>query len=107
MGQQETLALQQTALLFNDLIGGGEQIGRHRQAERLGGFEVEHRFVLGRRLHRQVGRLGAAEYAIYVAGCVPALFDLIRSVGDQAAAGSEVTVGVDRGQSVSGRQLDD
>ena len=63
--------------------------------------------VLGRRLHRQVGRLLALEDAIDVAGRAPVLVDQIRPVGDQAAAGDEEAVGVDRGQLVPGRQRDD
>ena len=68
LGQLQTPALQQTPPLFNDLVGGGEQIGRDRNAERLGGLEIDHHFVLGQRLHRQVGRLLALEDAIDIAG---------------------------------------
>src|SRR5215467_2858314 len=42
---------------FNHLVGAGEQRWRHVEAERLGGLKVDHQLVLGRRLHRQVGRL--------------------------------------------------
>ena len=66
--------------------------------ERLGGLEVDHKLVLGRRLHRQVGRLLALEDAIHVPGRLPVLFGLIRPVGDQAAGGDEVAGAVDRGQ---------
>ena len=40
-----------------------------------------------------------------VPGCLPVLVDPIRPVGDQAAGGGEGTIGVDRRQLVSGRQL--
>jgi hypothetical protein len=48
---EHTIALQPTAgsvescrrktVLLDDLIGGGKQIGRHGQAERLGGLEID------------------------------------------------------------------
>ena len=77
---------------------------RHVEAERLGGLEVDHQLVLGRRLHRQVGRLLALEDAIDVAGRAPVLVDQIRPIGDQAAAGDEEAFEVDRGQFVPGRK---
>ena len=39
-------------------------VGGTVEAERLGGPEVDHQFVLGRRLHRQIGRLLALEDAV-------------------------------------------
>ena len=80
---------------------------RHVEAERLGGLEVDHQLVLGRRLHRQVGRLLALEDAVDVAGRAPVLVDEIRPIGDQAAGGDEEAIGVDRGQFVPGRKRDD
>ena len=43
--------------LLDHLVGAVEQHWRHFEAERLGSFQVNHQFVFGRRLHRQVGRL--------------------------------------------------
>ena len=45
------------------------------EAERLRGLEVDHQFVLGRRLHRKVGGFLAIEDAIDVAGRAPVLID--------------------------------
>ena len=64
-------------LLFDHLVGAGGVATAHVQTERLGGLEVDHRLVLSRRLHRQVGRLLALEDAIDVAGRLPVLVDLI------------------------------
>ena len=49
---------------FDDLVGGYQQAGRHRQTKRLRRFEIDDRFILGRRLHRKVGRLVAAQDAV-------------------------------------------
>jgi hypothetical protein len=57
--------------------------------------------VLGRRLHRKVGRLLALEDAIDIAGRLPVLVDLIRAVGDQAASGHIIIVRVDCGQRIA------
>ena len=46
---------------FNHLVGAGEQRRWHLDAERLGGFEVDHELEFGRLLHRQIGGLRAFE----------------------------------------------
>ena len=50
-------------------------VGGTVEAERLGGLEVDHQLVFGRRLHRQIGWLLALEDAVDVAGRVPILVD--------------------------------
>ena len=49
--------------LFDHLVGEGKQCWRDVEAERLGGLEIDHRFVLGGRPHREVSRLLALEDA--------------------------------------------
>src|SRR5262249_19717265 len=67
------------------IAGAGQQRRRDLKAERLRSLEVDHKLILGWRLHRKVGRLLALEDAIDVAGRTSVPVDLIRTVGDQTA----------------------
>jgi hypothetical protein len=57
-------APQQISPLLDYSICACEKRGRHSQAERFGGLEVDDQLVFGRRLHWQFGRLLAFEDAI-------------------------------------------
>src|SRR3982750_1444037 len=92
---------------FDDFVRARQQRRRKLKIEGLGGLQVDDQFVLVRSLYREVRRLFALENAIDVAGCAPELVGDIRAIGDQAAAGDVVARGVNRGQSVTGRQRDD
>ena len=75
-------------------------VGGMVKPQRLGGLEVDDQLVLGRRLHRQVGRLLALEDAINVAGSAAKLVAKIRPVRDQSAGGDVEAFAIDRWQIV-------
>src|SRR5438093_4185954 len=59
----------ETCSLIDHFVGAGEHARRQLKTERLGGLKIDNEFVLGWRLHRQVGRLLAIEDAIDVGRC--------------------------------------
>src|SRR6516164_6691447 len=67
---------------FDHLVGAGEHRGRNFKPERLGGLEVDAQLVLGRRFHRQIGRLLALKNAINITSRAPILIGGIGPVGD-------------------------
>src|SRR6202048_3533561 len=93
--------------LFDHLVGEREQLVRHSETERLGSFEIDREFVLCRRLHRQVRRFLAFEYAIDVPGGTAVLVEKIIPIGDQATASDVESSVVDGGQFVPSRKRDD
>jgi hypothetical protein len=54
---------QQTAHLFDHLVGASKHRCRYIEAERFGGFEVDAQFKLRRLLNRQVRRFGSTYQA--------------------------------------------
>jgi hypothetical protein len=98
--QQGTHALQQATLL-NRLISSRQELWRHGQGRRLGGFQggfqVDRQLVLVRRLHRKVGWLLALEDAIDVTRRTAKLLENIIPIRDQTAAIDKVTSVVNGG----------
>ena len=46
-------------LLFDHLVGGGKQRLWDTETERVRGFAIDDEFILGRLLHRKIGRPSA------------------------------------------------
>ena len=67
----ETHAPQQTASLFNHLVGAGKQHWRHSEAEGLSGLEVDDEFKLSWLLNGEVGRLRATQNLVDIVGGTP------------------------------------
>src|SRR5262245_19396379 len=76
--------VQERTTLLDHLVGVREQTGGYLYTKRLGGLEIDHKLVLGRRLYRKVTGLLALEDAIDVARGSTELIEEIRPVGDQS-----------------------
>ena len=63
-------------------------------------------FVLGRRLHRKVGGLGAAQDAVDIGRRLPKHVDVVGAVGHETTIRDKSTERVDRRQAVPGRERD-
>ena len=117
LGQKRTCALQlgMSALcqkrtflyLFDHLVSAGKYCRRNGEAHCFRGLEVDHEFVLGRRLHRQVGRLLALEDAVNLRRRLPKIVGHIRPVRQQATVSREYMQRINRRQSMPSSRLYD
>ena len=57
--------------LLDHLVRAAEERWRNGKTQRLGGFEVDHQFELGRLLHTKICRLGAFQDLVGEDGCAP------------------------------------
>src|SRR5262249_16551813 len=93
-------------VLFNDLVRLSGEVGRHFDAERLGGLEVDDELKFGGLNYRQVPWFLALENPPGIdAGLTIALAD-VGTIAYQAAGQRVFTLVGHRGDSVSRRQSD-
>src|SRR6516162_8989440 len=71
--------------LFDHLGGAQHYRWGYGKTERLGGLEVDDHLELGRKLHREIARLLAAQDAIHIGGGTTIEVYLVGSVGEQTA----------------------
>jgi hypothetical protein len=87
--------------LLDHLVGELLKMHRHIEAERFGGFEIDHKLELGWLLNGQIIGLLAPEYPINIRGRPSELIEDIRPVGNKAARRGEIPECIDRWQLVA------
>ena len=89
---------------LDHLVGGDEQAWWDGQTERPGGLHIDDGLVLGRRLYRQIGRLGPAQDAIDIGRRRTELIRAVGAVAHEPTGRDEETVTVHGGQAGVGLQ---
>src|SRR5215468_5220614 len=76
---------------FDHPIRSSQHVGRNRQADLLGGFQIDDKFKLRRLLNGQICGLGSLKNLVYKNGGAPEEFGLVSSVGHQAIALNKIS----------------
>src|SRR5438128_3595364 len=89
---------------LDDFVGAAEQSERHRDAERLGGLEIDDQLHLGGLLHGKIAGLVALENPARINSDQSIRLRLVAAVADEAAGRSKSAVLVDRRNFVTQRK---
>src|SRR5215813_4222744 len=90
---------------LDDLVGSHEDGLRNRQAQRLGGLEVDHQLELRRLLNRKIFGLRALQDLVHEDRCsAPDVVD-VSTIRDQAAGVDILSEPIHQRKSVLGRQF--
>src|SRR5262245_23294927 len=93
-----------THQLFDYLVGASKQRHWDTDAERFGGFQIDDKLKLGRRLDGQLARPFTLENTIDIRSRAPRLVDKVGAVGQQAASISVVSRSINCRHSMSRHQ---
>src|ERR1700738_4804083 len=93
---RETRAPQQTASLFDHLVGASKQRRRQFKPKSFGGLEVDRELVFRRLRKRQIAGFFPAQNTVDVGRGLARYVGTIRVVGSEAAVGHEDAVRIDR-----------
>src|SRR5215471_20522955 len=102
LGQKRTLAY-----LFGNLVGAGDQLERHGEAERLGGLEIDGELKFGGFLNRELGRFRSLENTINIPRSLLPQVVIVYPIRNQSAVRHKKAVGVNRGQPEPRREVGD
>src|SRR5215471_1503492 len=90
--------------LFDHLGGAQQNRWGYGKTERRSGLAVHDHLELGRKLHREIARLLAAQNAIHIGGGATIEVYPVDSVGEQAAVSRKGELVIDRRNVVPGRR---
>src|SRR4051812_30388908 len=93
--------------LFDHLVGASKQRLWDGDSQRVGRFQVDDEFELGRRLHRKTAWPLTFQNTVDVLGGAAIRINLFRSIGGEAPLGDVDAAGKDGGQSISRSQIND
>jgi hypothetical protein len=96
---------QQTASLFDHLVGAGKQRRWHGEAERLRSLEIDDELKSGGKLYRQIGRLRAFENFINQSGSSFVHIGQVRLVAHEATSFNSAPLPKHGGQPIADREL--
>src|SRR6516165_11630807 len=92
---------------FYHLVGERDHRWRHGQAQRRCGLEIDGKLKFGGRLRRKFGRIGPLQDAIDIRSRAPENVRRFWPVRHQSAFLDELPIGIDRGDPVLRRRLND
>ena len=90
---------------LDDLVGKREQRLGKSEAERVRGFEVNHKFELGCLIDRDITWLNATKDLVHIVGNLPGSFGAVGSIGQQPTKIGVEAARINSGQPLSCRKL--